>query len=210
MDFLDKKLPISIDNLWRIVNQFNLRYNGFSREKETPTFFSIWVNRPIEGEYCPLVKPKRKFEIGFINNIPLQADTTRVLIATYSESSDTENEFVRKLTDYILYVVCDEGDIKYESGQTINHSGDQQTSQGTDQSDVIIKRPRKNGPSNFTIDEKREAINAWDKLDKDFFSGTLQDWLDARFGLEGGISIVPKATFHGWRRSLREKDHLIT
>lgn len=76
------------------------------------------------------------------------------------------------------------------------------------QSIEYTKTPRKNGPSNFAIDEKLAAIKAWDRLDKDFYPKKLQDWLDDRYGVEGGVSVVPVPTFHGWRRILKKKGYL--
>jgi hypothetical protein len=58
---------------------------------------------------------------------------------------------------------------------------------------------RKFGPSKITVAQKIKAVEDWEKLDKNNYSGTCQDWIDNRFGCEGGVSIVKRGTFYGWR-----------
>jgi len=58
----------------------------------------------------------------------------------------------------------------------------------------------KRGPRRYSVAEKIEAVEQWDKLDRDKFPVTLDEWLEEKFGTTGGVLNVAVSTFHGWRK----------
>lgn len=62
----------------------------------------------------------------------------------------------------------------------------------------------KQGPRNYSTEEKLAALDAWERLDRDTNPINLEDWLIEYFGTDAAIPRVAKSTFHGWRR-LRKK-----
>ena len=64
--------------------------------------------------------------------------------------------------------------------------------------------PRKYGPSRYTDEEKIAAVVKWRNLDKGIKAVTLNEFLDAEFGNEGGVAHVSNSTFYGWRDKFRK------
>jgi len=63
----------------------------------------------------------------------------------------------------------------------------------------------KKGPHKYSDAEKLNALRDWDKLDKTKFPINVRDWLIERFGEDGGFPNVPKSTFYGWKKPLKDK-----
>jgi len=59
----------------------------------------------------------------------------------------------------------------------------------------------KRGPRKYSLAEKIKARQEWDNLDRDNSPVTLEQWLETKFGLEGGELVVPTSTFYGWPKS---------
>lgn len=68
-----------------------------------------------------------------------------------------------------------------------------------------ISKVSKRGPKSPSDADKLKALQEWDKLDKSVHAITLAEFLEEKFGTEGGILRVAESTFHGWRRMLRKK-----
>jgi hypothetical protein len=60
----------------------------------------------------------------------------------------------------------------------------------------------KNGPRNYSVEEKRAAYLEWQRLDRDQTPLTLDDWLDEKFGNRHGHLNVKPSTLYGWKRYL--------
>ena len=58
----------------------------------------------------------------------------------------------------------------------------------------------KRGPHNYSTQEKIDAVNDWEALDKDLHPITLEEWLENRFGTDYGVLRVAVSTFHSWRK----------
>jgi len=65
------------------------------------------------------------------------------------------------------------------------------------------KKVSKRGPQRYSTTEKLRALLDWDALDKNISPVTLREFLERRFGEEGGIPLVAESTFHGWRQQLK-------
>ncbi len=63
----------------------------------------------------------------------------------------------------------------------------------------------KRGRKTPTDAEKHKALKEWDGIDKSITSITLEEFLEQRFGTNGGVLNVAVSTFHGWRDQLRKK-----
>jgi hypothetical protein len=61
----------------------------------------------------------------------------------------------------------------------------------------------KQGQSRYSDDVKLKALKEWDNLKPGNL--TLTEFLNSRFVNDNGIPGLPEQTFHGWRRTLREK-----
>jgi hypothetical protein len=63
----------------------------------------------------------------------------------------------------------------------------------------------KQGPRTYSWDEKEDAALAWEKIDRDLYPITVDDFLGEKFGYsEDGKPNVSKSTFYRWRNQLRK------
>jgi hypothetical protein len=69
---------------------------------------------------------------------------------------------------------------------------------------LIDKRKSKRGPHRYSDKDKLKALEDWAELDKNKYPVTLQEWLVERFGDDGGVPKVPKSTFYGWKKALKD------
>jgi hypothetical protein len=64
------------------------------------------------------------------------------------------------------------------------------------------EKKSKRGPHKYSKKEKIQAVEEWDSLEPGSYSGTLEDWLEQKFGTSYGVLNVKSSTFHGWRKQI--------
>ena len=62
----------------------------------------------------------------------------------------------------------------------------------------VVKR--KTSKSKYSTQDKLDALNAWEAIDRTINPIRLEDFLDNWFGNESGILSVAVSTFHSWRK----------
>jgi hypothetical protein len=72
-------------------------------------------------------------------------------------------------------------------------------------SKIIPIKKEKRGRSNYTEQEKIDALTEWDSVDPTKSNKFLPDFLNDRFGSTNGVLNVAEGTFNSWRMRLRSK-----
>jgi hypothetical protein len=105
-----------------------------------------------------------------------------------------DKPYFRSYVDYLIKLV--------EAKDNLSSSSN--SSQKEYVANQAKEKKSKRGPTTFTDERKLEAINKWENLAS--HSKPLEEWLVDEFGLNdyGFPNVVP-ATFHSWRKRLREK-----
>ena len=63
----------------------------------------------------------------------------------------------------------------------------------------------KTGPRRHSDEERKRALEAWERLDRDASPITLSEFLDNRFGNTGGVPNVANSTFYAWKSKFAKK-----
>lgn len=150
------------------------------------------VQYQLEGYMLDEIKEKPRSEqagvlLGHIEVTPTSTLESHLRIVCYLPQYEWAAAYFRSLTNYLIRLYPDLAPVTEE------------------QEDDGARKPRvrKYGMSRYSDADKKDAVMAWERLDKGMSPVTLVEWLDDRFGSVGGTLKVPESTFYSWRKKFK-------